>query len=255
MTPTGASLEPAGPECGDRHASHGWVADMWAQSIALHGGGMTLVGLEEALVCRLKCFLQPHHVTLILLPPPHAGAGASESSQGRDSQTPGSAVQGSLEEPSPSEAPQPWPLTGDDTVSGSPPGPWPLLLAMGSTQGLQFPCTDSTGSPGCPSQLCSLPAVPIPGGPVRPGQGSEAAAAGSALPAPPARARRRGSTGPGGDEGGRYGKIVHPHGLQALLLPWLCSPRAGQPQSCPVLVPVSCSGTQLAGNRRWPHWA
>ncbi|XP_026714185.1 uncharacterized protein LOC113485305 [Athene cunicularia] len=75
---SGASLEPAGPERGDR--PHSWVADMWARSIASH---------------RL---------------------GASKSSQGGDSQAPASTGQGLLEEPLPSDVPQPWPLTGADTM-------------------------------------------------------------------------------------------------------------------------------------------
>ncbi|RLW03032.1 hypothetical protein DV515_00007006, partial [Chloebia gouldiae] len=97
---TSGSLEPAEPECGDRHASN-WVEDMWAQSMALHGGkGLTL---------HLTSSFSPH-VTLILLPCPHtAGRGNSKSHQGGDSRVLASAGQGLPKEPSQSKVSQPWP--------------------------------------------------------------------------------------------------------------------------------------------------
>ncbi|CAM9461626.1 unnamed protein product [Bubo scandiacus] len=85
MPLSGASLQPEGPERG--HRLHSWVADTWAQSIALHGPG------------------------------------ASESSQGGDSRAPASTGQGLLEEPLPSEAPQPQPPTGADTAGSRQPCP------------------------------------------------------------------------------------------------------------------------------------
>ncbi|XP_052672048.1 uncharacterized protein LOC128154893 isoform X2 [Harpia harpyja] len=78
--PTSASLEPAGRERGDRHTPHAWVADMWARSVTLHGPGVSV------------------------------------SSRGGESQAPASAGQGPPEESSPSEAPQPWPMTRGDTA-------------------------------------------------------------------------------------------------------------------------------------------
>ncbi|XP_040975287.1 uncharacterized protein LOC115334318 isoform X3 [Aquila chrysaetos chrysaetos] len=88
--PTSASLEPAGRERGDRHTPHAWVADMWARSVTLHG------------------------------------LGVGESSRGGESQAPASAGQGLPEEPSPSKAPQPWPMTRGDTA-GSQRQPCPSL--------------------------------------------------------------------------------------------------------------------------------
>lgn len=114
----------------------GWLIHGHGASVYVVGNGFAQE-LEEASVLCLNWLLQPRHVTLILLLSPHPGTGASESSQGGDSRAPGSTGQGSLEDPSPSEALQPWPLTGGDTVSGSPLGPWLLLLGRGSTQGLQ----------------------------------------------------------------------------------------------------------------------
>lgn len=105
-----ASLEPAELEHGARHASHNWVKDMWAQSMALHGGkGLTL---------HLNGLPQPPTSHSSSSHPHTVGPGGSRS-QGGDSRALASTGQRLLEEAPQSKVSQAQPRPGCDRVSGS----------------------------------------------------------------------------------------------------------------------------------------
>lgn len=107
---TSASLEPAELEHGARHASHNWVKDMWAQTMALHGGKDLTLQLNVLLQAPMSHSSSSH---------PHtAGRGGSRSQWG-DSRALASAGQGLLEEAPQSKVSQAQPRPGCDRVSGS----------------------------------------------------------------------------------------------------------------------------------------